>query len=261
MTALILDCDGVLAETERDGHRVAFNRAFRLHGLPLHWDEATYGRLLQIGGGKERLRVGLGRAPETAGLTKGDLEEIIAAVHSDKTQIFVEMASAGDLPARPGVRRVVTQALDADWKVVVASTSAEESVRGVLASAVGADVAASLDGVFAGDIVKHKKPSPEIYERVMRDMHISGGEGVVIEDSGIGAQAAAAAGLGHLVTLSYYTRDDDFPFAAAVMTSLGDARSPATCVTAIVEPRPGSIVDLDDLERCARAVPPREARD
>lgn len=31
--ALIFDCDGVLADTERDGHRPAFNAAFKIKNL------------------------------------------------------------------------------------------------------------------------------------------------------------------------------------------------------------------------------------
>lgn len=30
--ALLFDCDGVLADTERDGHRPAFNQAFKEKG-------------------------------------------------------------------------------------------------------------------------------------------------------------------------------------------------------------------------------------
>ena len=52
--ALILDCDGVLAETELNGHLPAFNRTFADLGLPLRWSQGEYGRLLSVGGGKER---------------------------------------------------------------------------------------------------------------------------------------------------------------------------------------------------------------
>ena len=55
MPALIFDCDGVLADTERDGHRPAFNQAFAEAGLDVVWDDEEYGRRLQIGGGKERI--------------------------------------------------------------------------------------------------------------------------------------------------------------------------------------------------------------
>ncbi|MEA2547591.1 MAG: hypothetical protein QOE42_189, partial [Chloroflexota bacterium] len=55
MTTLIFDCDGVLADTERFGHLPAFNATFRELGLPVEWSDEEYGRLLSIGGGKERM--------------------------------------------------------------------------------------------------------------------------------------------------------------------------------------------------------------
>ena len=54
--ALIFDCDGVLVDTERDGLRVSFNRAFKAKGLNTEWDIPLYGRLLNIAGGKERMK-------------------------------------------------------------------------------------------------------------------------------------------------------------------------------------------------------------
>ena len=56
LKAVIFDVDGTLAETERDGHRVAFNCAFKDAGLDWHWDEDLYGELLAVTGGKERIR-------------------------------------------------------------------------------------------------------------------------------------------------------------------------------------------------------------
>ena len=55
MPALIFDCDGVLADTERYGHLPAFNQTFEEFGLPFRWSEEAYGAKLAIGGGKERM--------------------------------------------------------------------------------------------------------------------------------------------------------------------------------------------------------------
>ena len=46
--ALIFDCDGVLVDTERDGHRVGFNRAFEQMGIDAEWDVELYGKLLLV---------------------------------------------------------------------------------------------------------------------------------------------------------------------------------------------------------------------
>ena len=40
--ALIFDCDGVLADTERDGHLAAFNQMWREQGVDWQWSLAQY---------------------------------------------------------------------------------------------------------------------------------------------------------------------------------------------------------------------------
>lgn len=55
LEAILFDCDGVLADTERDGHRISFNIAFQENGINESWDEKRYGKLLEVGGGKERM--------------------------------------------------------------------------------------------------------------------------------------------------------------------------------------------------------------
>ena len=55
LEAILFDCDGVLADTERDGHRPAFNAAFKDNGINEEWNVERYGKLLETGGGKERM--------------------------------------------------------------------------------------------------------------------------------------------------------------------------------------------------------------
>ncbi len=111
--------------------------------------------------------------------------------------------------------------------MAIASTSAEKSVRAVLRHVVGDDSYARCH-VFAGDVVAHKKPAPDIYLKVLGDLRLEPDECVVVEDSGIGVEAAVAAGLTVLVTVSSYTHDDDFSHAAVVLPNLGDPGHPFT---------------------------------
>ena len=262
MTALILDCDGVLADTERDGHLVAFNETFAELGLAVRWTPENYARLLRIGGGKERLRSLFDHAdnpsPDVAGVprSEGELDALIRTIHAMKTARFIDLVSAGRIAPRPGVRRVVEEARAAGWQLAVASTSAEESVRSVLQSVVGADNASVFAGIFAGDQVRTKKPAPDIYLLACEKLGVGAGTAVVVEDSAVGAAAAAAAGLGHLVTVSAFTREESFPTAAAVVTSLGDDREPTVCLAHAQIPAPGHLVTLEDLDRVRCAVPP-----
>ena len=236
MPAVIFDCDGVLADTERDGHLPAFNAAFAEFGLPIRWDEATYAEKLKIGGGKERIASDLPEA--SAGL--------IPQLHARKTQLFTERVADGLLPGRPGIHRLIGEALAAGWTVAVASTSAEASVRAVLAHAAG-DEAAARCHVFAGDIVPKKKPAPDIYLKVLTDLDLDPATCVVVEDSGIGVAAATGAGLTTIVTVSSFTEGEDFSGAALVVDNLGDPGRPLKVISAPAGVRPHGLVTLSDL--------------
>ncbi len=228
MPALIFDCDGVLADTERDGHLPAFNLAFAEFGLPISWDDATYAEKLKIGGGKERIASTFTTDVVTSAGLSGDADEqgvLIKRLHARKTELFTERVEAGLLPGRPGIHRLIGEALAAGWAVAIASTSAEKSVRAVLRHAVGEDSYEQCQ-VFAGDVVAHKKPAPDIYLKVLADLALDPGACVVVEDSGIGVEAAVGAGLTVLVTVSSYTAEDDFSRATVVLPSLGDPGRP-----------------------------------
>jgi HAD superfamily hydrolase (TIGR01509 family) len=218
MPALILDCDGVLAETERDLHRPAFNRAFSEFGLDVRWSGDEYGRRLRVGGGKERIAT-LFTPPflEAHGLSSD------AATR--KTALFEELVAEGRLVARPGVGRLAREARDAGWPVAVASTSAEAAVRAVIAQVLDPDLTDDVH-VFAGDAVPAKKPDPAIYELAVRSLGVDAGDAVAIEDSRNGLLAATAAGLACVVTTSEYTRNEDFAGAALVVPSLGEPSEP-----------------------------------
>ena len=237
MPALIFDCDGVLADTERDGHRPAFNQAFAEAGLDIVWDEAEYARRLQIGGGKERIA------------SVVDDPDLVIALHKRKTALYKEIVRSGKLPGRPGIARIVDEAITAGWTLAVASTSAEESVRAVLEHAVGEANAARFS-VFAGDIMPAKKPDPAIYVLALRELGLQPEDAIVIEDSRNGLLAAVGAGLRCVVTLSSYTAGEDMSEAVLVVTSLGDADEPARVLANRGGARPGDVVTLDDLEAC-----------
>lgn len=228
MKALILDCDGVLADTERDGHRVAFNRVFAENKVAFQWTDETYRQALQVGGGKERLRALLSREfLEQHELTNGiELETLIATWHRRKTELYVELLDSGAIEARSGVRRLSREALRQGWLLAVASTSAHESVRAVLNKVMGADLAGHFT-VCAGDDVQLKKPAPDIYLLALNRLGVKAGDAVVVEDSAIGVQAALTAGITAVIaTPSTYTIHEDLSAAAVVVSELGDPGQP-----------------------------------
>ena len=84
LEALIFDVDGTLADTERDGHRVAFNQAFDEAGLDWDWTVALYGELLQVTGGKERIRLYVEKFLKDFELDE-DIADFAARLHKRKT--------------------------------------------------------------------------------------------------------------------------------------------------------------------------------
>jgi len=139
LKALIFDCDGVLADTERDGHRVAFNRAFAQKGFDVEWDVDLYGRLLQIAGGKERMRHYFdqhGWPPAVA-----DRDALIAELHHLKTDLFMQIIESGQMPLRPGVKRLVDEAIAANVALAVCSTSNERAVNLTVERLLGPEMA------------------------------------------------------------------------------------------------------------------------
>ena len=254
MSALVFDCDGVLADTERYGHLPAFNATFEEYGLPVRWDEDEYARRLKIGGGKERM-ASLFTDPDFlrgAGIpdSEADRAELLARWHRTKSATFRQMVTSGAIRPRPGVSRIITEALAAGWTVAVASTSALESVRAVLVGAVGEDVASTVP-IFAGDVVPAKKPDPAIYLLAIEELGLDRADTLVVEDSRNGMLAAVGAGLPCLVTVNGYTRDESFGEAAVVVSELGDPDRPDVEVLANASGvEIGPHVTLDALERC-----------
>jgi HAD superfamily hydrolase (TIGR01509 family) len=254
VTALVFDCDGVLADTERYGHLPAFNAAFEELGLPVRWSEDEYAEKLKIGGGKERMASLFSDAEfvREAGIPPDEASRssLLATWHKTKTAWFKKLVAEGRIPGRPGVARVIAGALDAGWRVAVASTSAEESVRAVLEHAVGAELATRVP-VFAGDVVPAKKPDPAIYDLTVESLGLDRADTLVVEDSRNGLLAATGAGLACLVTVNGYTRDEAFDEAVLVVSELGDpGRPPVEVLVNRSAAEPGDYIVLDDLQAC-----------
>jgi HAD superfamily hydrolase (TIGR01509 family) len=225
--ALLFDCDGVLADTERDAHRVAFNQAFELAGLDVHWNVDQYGGLLRVAGGKERLRAYFEASgwPEDA----AGRDELVRRLHALKTRCFEEIVESGEVRMRSGIARIIDAASAAGLTLAVCSTSSEQSVEALLKSVVGAARSRKFAGVFAGDRVPEKKPDPAIYLLACAELAVAPADCLAIEDSRNGLRAAVAAGVPCVVTHSAYTIDEDFREAIAVYPELGDP--PGPCVT------------------------------
>lgn len=230
LEAILWDMDGVLADTERDAHRPAFNKAFRKENLDTVWDVDRYGKLLEVGGGKERMTAHWNEVGWPEGFPEDDDERQakVKELHLLKTDLFNEMIQKGGVPLRPGVLRVVDEAIEAGLKLAVCSTSNEKAVRNLVQTLMGAERAAKFE-IFAGDMVTKKKPAPDVYLMAVDKMGLKKENCVIVEDSHIGLGAAMAAGIPCIVTKSSYTADEDFTGADMIVDELGE--DPETGVT------------------------------
>ncbi|WP_366515506.1 HAD family hydrolase [Nitrosomonas sp.] len=221
LKAVLFDVDGTLADTEQDGHRPAFNAAFQEFGLSWHWDIPLYGRLLQITGGKERIRFYIEQHAPKA-LNRTDLDEWIASLHKTKTRHFKKLMEQGDIPLRPGVKRLIHELRSKNIKIAIATTTTPENVTYLLQSVLGKDSIDLFDVIGAGDIVPMKKPAPDIYFWVLEKLKLAPSQCIAIEDSENGLLAALAADLPTLITVNNYTRQQNFNGALAVLSDLGE---------------------------------------
>ena len=233
LKAIFWDQDGVIIDTEKDGHRVAFNKMFKDFGHEFEWDVDTYGELLEISGGKERMRHYF---TQKGIILEGDAEkdaELLLTLHKKKTAIFVEMVESGILPLRTGVKRLMLEAMDAGLRLGVCTTANERSANAI---AKGMLAEINLEFVLAGDVVSKKKPDPEIYLLALEKSGLSPDECIVIEDSRNGILAAKAAGLRAVATTNIYTENEDLSDASIVVTSLGDPDGEKGVLKASVKP-------------------------
>jgi beta-phosphoglucomutase-like phosphatase (HAD superfamily) len=218
LKALIFDVDGTLADTE-ELHRSAFNQAFRRHGLDWNWSRPRYAHLLLTAGGKERLGAYIDSLPLGVGEHR-DLRGRIAAIHQTKTDIYASLIAEGGIRLRDGVRRLIDEAAGANVQLAIASTTTLANIETLLRATLGRDSPHRFAVIGAGDQVRHKKPAPEIYRFVLRELTRPPDECAAIEDSAAGLAAAKAAGLYTVVTPSDWTGGEDFSGADLVLPSL-----------------------------------------
>lgn len=239
--AIIFDVDGTLADNERDGHRVAFNQAFRVMGLDWHWSVQSYGELLAIGGGKERIRhyIETVQPPLPAALEPlaagPGLEALIDQLHRTKIDYYQQLLGQGKIPLRPGVLRLLQAARQAGIPLAIATTSALPSALALLQQSLPAGGRDWFEVIAAGDVVPAKKPAPDIYCYVLEQLGLGASDCLAIEDSPAGLKAALGAGLKTLVTVNDYTEGNAFAGAALVVSQLGEPGQPLRVIAGQAE--------------------------
>lgn len=256
LRALLLDVDGTVADTERYGHRPAYNRAFRKLGLSFRWGPRLYRKLLEQPGGKERVlhyvthyQPDLG---EQAGAFAADPEGWVSEVHRLKSHYFQRYLRKGQVPLRPGVARLIREADAAGLRVALVSNASRASLQPVLRYGLGEELADRIDLIVSGEDVKCKKPAPDTYLLALSKLGLAATECMALEDSAVGLRAAVAAGVPTIVTINANTEGEDFSTAVMVLDGCGEPDAPARTLKGPIEDRYLTLAQLQGLSDAAR---------
>src|SRR5450755_451681 len=200
--ALIFDVDGTLADTERDGHRLAINAAFAEVGVTGCWDEALYGELLQVAGGIERIWH-YARAYLRSTEPDGELHALAQRLHISKTRRYLERVAADAVHLRPGVEPLLAQARREGLRLAIATTTTRAKIA-LLQATLGARAADVFEVIGTARDVATKKPDPAVYHGVLERLRRPPENALAFEDSRNGLVAATRAGPACSVTPTAY---------------------------------------------------------
>jgi HAD superfamily hydrolase (TIGR01509 family) len=219
LRGLIWDVDGTLAETERDGHRLAFNLALAEHGATWQWDVATYGRLLRVAGGYERLLFDLEQRDD-APATAGERVHFAKAVHARKNVLYAELVEQGRIHLRPGVERLMAECEREGIALAIATTTSRANVDALLKRTLGPTATDRFAAIICAEEAPRKKPDPAAYRLALDGLSMAAKDAMAVEDSPNGLEAACAVGIATLITRSTYFVGDDFAGCAGICDDL-----------------------------------------
>ncbi|MDQ3630947.1 MAG: HAD-IA family hydrolase [Actinomycetota bacterium] len=246
---MVLDVDGTLVDSERDGHRVAFNRAFEEAGLADRWDVERYGELLAVTGGERRLNAYF----QEQGMPADERQPLASSLHRRKTEIFTEMASQGEIKPRPGVPEFLDELAGAGVRLAVATTGSRRWVDPLLERLFGLE---RFEAIIGSEEAPQRKPDPSAHELALKRLWLPAKAAPAVEDSSNGLRAAKAAGLACVIVANDYSREQDFGDADLVLDGFGDSESRASVLADPHRLEPPGRLDIDTLRRLVAASPP-----
>jgi len=228
LQAVIFDVDGTLAHTERDGHRVAFNRAFEELGFSDRWDADLYGELVKVTGGGNRIAHYF---TSYKGLDAADAEHLAAKIQPVKTRLFVEVAGSGSIPPRPGLVAFLVDLFKAQLRLAIATTGSRAWVIPLVEGVSKVAGLPEFEAIVTGNDVERLKPFPDAYQVALERLSLESAQVVAIEDSKNGVRAAKSAGCLCLAVKGEYADPSELEAADLVVDDYGEQGAPLKVLT------------------------------
>lgn len=227
--ALIFDVDGTVAETA-DIHRAAFNRAFEEHGLNWHWDREIYSQLAPVEFSLPKLRL-FSVASRRSGQGEGANHADLAKIATHKSKIYCQFLREGAAHLRPGVARLMKEALHEGFVLGAVSTSTRVETQALLTAVLGFHNLSWISSLKTAEDAALHAAERSLYRAVLNDLGIMGHRAIAIDDSANGATAATDNGIAVLATPSMYTSSNRFENAVLTLSDLGQPAEPFTMIS------------------------------
>lgn len=202
--AFIFDLDGTIANTEKLHFR-AWRQTLMQNGV----DNFTFESFLAfVGTSNEKVAEDY--------ISSHELVKSVEELVLEKQGIYMELIPGVELC--PGVRQLLAS-FYGEMEMAVASSSHKKEVCAILDAH---RLSRYFSFVVGGDMVKRKKPDPEIYLKTKEMMAIPAENCLAFEDSSHGLNAAKNAGMYGVAVPNEFTSGHDFSRADKVVASLNE---------------------------------------
>lgn len=223
LEAVLWDVDGTLAETERDGHLVAFNLAFADLGIAWRWSERRYGELLAVAGGRERLQHDM-QFQAHAPAEPRERRELAERLHRLKNHHYARIVAQGGLPLRPGVAELLRDCSNQGFPMAIVTTTSRSNVDALLEVHLGRGWEKDFEAIVCAEDAPRKKPDPQAYEVALTRLGVNADNALAVEDAPAGIAAALGSGVPVIAVRSHYFPAADVTGTLAAGPSLGQVR-------------------------------------